>query len=166
MFCILFPCLSFTVFYSFTLSLFLSFNFLTSFLVSFNFSLSFHCHLSAFSPVLSLTTTPPKPSFFLSLLSCLPHSMATGDYSSRPEGGARTQRAERDGAGIFHLSNENITGDPVGGDDLWRALHFRLACSLFRKMPGHPSHPLPSSAPGRCGSATATHRELVDPYSV
>lgn len=59
------------------------------------------------------------------------HASAAGDSCSRPEGGAHTQRAEGDGAGVFHLSNENITGDPVGGDDLWRMLHFGLVCALL-----------------------------------
>ena len=83
----------------------------------------------------------------------LPHNIATGDYCCRPEGGARIQRAECGIAGvftfffIFHLSNENITGDPVGGGDLWRALQFCLACLLFRKMPGHTSHPTPFLRP-------------------
>lgn len=92
--------------------------------------------------------------------SCPPRSIATGNYCQRPEGGAHTQRAERDGVGAFHLSNENITGDSVGGDNLWRSLYFCLACLFcffFCKMSDHPSHPLRSSSPGRCGSATAMH---------
>lgn len=103
-----------------------------------------------FSLVLSLPNAArhtPKTFLFLSPSSCLPHNFATGDYPGRPQGGARTQRAECGGAGVFHLKNENITGDPVGGDDLWRVLHFCLACSLFCKIPGHPSHPAPSSTP-------------------
>lgn len=60
--------------------------------------------------------------------SCPPRSIATGNYCQRPEGGAHTPRAERDGVGASHLSNENITGEPVGGDNLSRALYFPLAC--------------------------------------
>lgn len=97
-------------------------------------------------------------------------SLATGDYCSRPEGGAHTQRAECDGAGIFfvfffYLSNENMTGDPVGGDDLWRALRFCLGCLLFRKMPGHPCHrttpTTPSCTHGWCGSALRAGRSIL-----
>lgn len=104
-----------------------------------------------------------------SLLVPTTRSLATGDYCSRPEGGAHTQRAECDGAGIFffffYFSNENITGDPVGGDDLWRALRFCLGCSLFRKMPGHPCHrtttTTPSCTHGWCGSALRAGRSIL-----
>lgn len=35
----------------------------------------------------------------------------------------------------LHLNNENITGDPVGDDDLSENVEFLLACLLFCKMP-------------------------------
>lgn len=33
--------------------------------------------------------------------------------------------------------------EPVGAADLWRALHFRLTCSLFGTSPPHPPTPRP-----------------------
>ena len=134
-----------TLFFS-TFSLFLLLLLLPLSTLIFSFLYFAHQHTSKKHPSSSL---PP---------SCPPRSIATGNYCQRPEGGAHTQRAERDGVGAFHLSNENITGDSVGGDNLWRSLYFCLACLFLFflcEMSDHPSHP--SSAPGRCGSATAMH---------
>lgn len=142
--------LSFVVIVSY-LTFFLPFYFFISYL---QFS-----SLCSFSPTIS-----PPP--FYSIVATA-GSLATGDYCSRPEGGAHIQRAERDGVGIFffYLSNENITGDPVGGDDLWRALRFCLGCSLFRKMPGHPRHwtttTTLSCTHGWCGSALRAGRSIL-----
>lgn len=114
---------------------------------------------SHFTSSSSTATPPPPPPTPPSCLTA-PHDIATGDYCSGPEGGARAQKDEWDKhtkCFFLHISNENITGDPVGGGDLWRVLHFRLACSLFREMPGHPSH----GTPFLCLWALRL-RELVD----
>lgn len=93
-----------------------------------------------------------------------PCPTSAGESRSSPEGGAHAQRAECDGAGVFLLSHENITGAP------WVALTFGECCifALFARSLGWNAWPpvLPPPSLPHPWEMDQQYIELVDPYCV